>query len=57
MNTIQQAIEGLLSAADKLETLLTLITDETQREAEAATALAEIRAGKIPSIILKAVNP
>lgn len=56
MNTIQQAIEGLLSAADKLETLLSLIGDETQREAEAATALAEIRAGKIPSIVLKAVS-
>lgn len=51
-----EAIASLLDAADGLEYLLSLITDDTQREAEAATALAEIRAGKIPNIVLKAIK-
>ena len=39
-----------------LETALSLITDPAQRTAEFAVALAELRDGKIPTIIKKLVE-
>jgi hypothetical protein len=51
---------GLLGAGqswlEHLEAALGLIVDPVQRQAEFATALAEMRAGRLPSIILRAIG-
>jgi hypothetical protein len=42
--------------ANKLNMVLDLITDPVQRQAELALALAELREGKIPSIVKAALE-